>query len=102
MKITSQMLRKHGACSKSIKEFEKLFSEGATVTKRNVARALKAGLDLYWAAAYLLSAPGFEVYMDYRAVAWQAYIKTNYPDEKAYHAARTAAFVAAAKAEVRP
>ncbi len=73
MKITVEMLRAKKACGNQVAVFAKLWPHGATVNKRNIAIAMQHGLDINWAAQYLLPAPLWQQYNDAEAPLRQQY-----------------------------
>lgn len=48
MKITADKLRALGACEEYVEQFEKLWPQGARVTRANVIMALNAGVPIDW------------------------------------------------------
>ena len=51
MKLTAKRLSKLGACS--TEDFERVFPDGAELTKANLRKARKAGLNVGWLKARL-------------------------------------------------
>lgn len=87
MKITTDVLKRLGACADQVKLFDKLFPGGTTVTLRRLARARKHDLNVYWFTHRVLSAAAWDTYnkrtlaayRHYQTVcnmAWNAYEKT--------------------------
>ena len=63
--------------------------------KRYAAKAVKAGLDIEWAAAMFLTGDARAAYQAAEAPAWAAYLAAIAPAYAAYEAARARAFVQA-------
>ena len=89
-RLTSALLRAHDACSKQVAVFEKVFPEGAPLTKAAFRRADAAGLDVWWCGE-LLSPSANAAYDAARASAGAAYDAAIAPAGAAYDAARASA-----------
>lgn len=53
IKITSKWLRRRGACSEQIDEFNKVFPDGAEPTLENLEHAKRVDLDTSWLLRYI-------------------------------------------------
>lgn len=53
IKITSKWLRRRGACSDQIDEFNKVFPDGAEPTLENLEHAKRVDLDISWLLRYI-------------------------------------------------
>ena len=73
MVITVAMLREKKACPSQVAKFEGLFGAEAKPTLANCRKAVKAGLDLHFAAWRFLPATAWKAYEEARAPAWKAY-----------------------------
>ena len=51
--ITAALLREHGACSDSVDLFVATFGEKAKIGPRNMAKAIKAGLGIFWLERFI-------------------------------------------------
>ena len=58
--ITANLLRANDACIGQVALFVKTFGESATLTKANMAKALKAGLDVGWMVCLLSISERYE------------------------------------------
>ena len=86
--VSAALLRKLGACKDQIAVFRVTFGDGDTpITPEMITRAYCAGLDLDWAAEYLLTAPAWKAYKAAMAQAWEAYEAAKAPAREAYEAA---------------
>lgn len=54
MKIDVKFLARHKACKEEKDIFKRVFPVGATVTRKNILKALDKGLNLYWFAEKFL------------------------------------------------
>ena len=61
--ITCAWLAQHGACKDQADLFEKLWPDGAVVTKDTLARAARAGLSLEWLAEKVLPPALYAAYL---------------------------------------
>lgn len=57
MFVTTEYLRSLDACEGQVKVFAMLFPNGAEVTRENLERALKVGLNLDWFGEHALGEP---------------------------------------------
>jgi hypothetical protein len=48
MKLKASLLNRYGACEKQLDEFERIFPDGMELTLRNIRRAGRHGLSIYW------------------------------------------------------
>ena len=90
-KITATMLRENNACTDQVALFLATFGESATLTKANMAKAIKAGLSVGWAAC-ILSTPAQSEYAKARAAACAEYDKATAPAWDEYEKAMAAAW----------
>jgi len=98
MRITADQLQDAGACKDQVAIFRREWPDGATATKKSIARALDLGLDLHWFAGTWLTATALEAYEKARATAWEAYEKARAPALEAYEKATAPAWEAYEKA----
>jgi len=89
-KITSEQLRKAGACEHGVLRFEKLFPCGATITLRSCKLAVAEGLNVNWFVSHCLTKAQIKAYDKARAPAWEAYKKARAPAWEAYYDKATA------------
>ena len=78
-----------GACSGQVELFERTFKGKARISRRNLAKAIAAGLDVFWleclipAAAWAeydkVTAAAWAEYDKVRAAAWAEYDKVTAP-----------------------
>lgn len=57
MFVTTEYLRSLDACEEQLEVFASVFPNGAEVTRENLERALKAGLNLDWFGQYVMGEP---------------------------------------------
>ncbi len=82
--ITVEWLEEHEACEDHAEKFVATFGDRAELTRANVVRAVRAGLDIDWLAPRLLDAPALRAYEEVRVTAWRAYKKATAPAWRAY------------------
>jgi hypothetical protein len=88
MIITAYMLKKAGACSKSVKVFRQEWPKGVVVSKETLLRAMELGMDVRWAKQFapLLDREAFEVAYNQ---AFKAYENDLQPAYDIYNNVRT-------------
>jgi hypothetical protein len=77
-RITVEMLKEHNACASELRKFRKVFPTGAPVSLRSLAKAQKAGLDVFFAERFLTGQAWAE-YEKVRRQAWAEYEKVRRP-----------------------
>ena len=82
-RITVELLKSMNACPDQVETFSKLFPKGAPVSMRSLAKAQKAGLDVFFLER-LLTAPAWAEYKKITAPAWAEYEKITAPAEAEY------------------
>ena len=73
-RITVELLKSMNACPDQVETFSKLFPKGAPVSMRSLAKAQKAGLDVFFLER-LLTGPALAEYEKIRDQAWAEYEK---------------------------
>ena len=73
MKITAMFLRQHGAACSQLKTFEKEWPDGGELTRVNILRAAKLGLDLDWFATHCLSPSARAAFGEASDSAWATF-----------------------------
>lgn len=71
--IDSRWLVEHSACEEQIEIFKQEWPEGALVTRENLSRAIKIGLDLEWLIKKLMAFLSYERYKAKRSVFYEAH-----------------------------
>ena len=94
--ITLQLLRAHAACKDQQDIFASTFGESANLTARNMAKAIKVGLDVFWLER-LIPAPALAEYDKVRASAWAEYDKARASAWAEYEKVRASALLKALK-----
>jgi hypothetical protein len=97
MRISADVLERHGACSSQVEVFRREWPDGCEVTQNAAKRVVKLALDIDWAAGHLLPAPAWKAYQEATAPALKAYEEAKATALKAYQEAKAGAFVAAAQ-----
>ena len=108
-RITVEMLNAHSACADQLRKFAKVFPKGAPVSMRSLAKAQKAGLDVFFCEC-LLAGPAWAEYhrvtgqalAEYHRVRWQAlaeYERVKGQASAEYERVRGQALIAALAAE---
>lgn len=96
-RITAEWLRQErGACESDMREFKRLFPDGAPVTLTTVRKLRTAGFGMNWLADKL-SGPRWEAYLKTAA----AYLKARAAAQEAYEKAEARALVAALRQELK-
>ena len=75
-RITVELLESIDACPDQVETFSKLFPKGAPVSMRSLAKAQKAGLDVFFLER-LLTGPALAEYEKVRGPAWAEYRKVR-------------------------
>ena len=74
-RITVELLKSINACPDQVETFNKLFPKGASISMRSLAKAQKAGLDVFFLER-LLTAPAWAEFKKIIAgQAWAEYLK---------------------------
>ena len=76
--ITVADLTRGDACELQVDLFRATFGDEVRLNKRNLAKAIKAGLDTSWCARFL-SAPALAEYERVTAPAWAEYERVRAP-----------------------
>lgn len=90
--VTTEWLRGL-ACPEQVALFAETFGESVDITPESIARAAVAGLDLEWAAEYLLTPPAWAAYQQARATALAAYEQAKAPAWADHKQARVLALI---------
>jgi len=61
-RITPELFEALGACRTGVKDFRQHFPNGLRLTQRNVVRCANLGLDIDFAARFLLSDAAYEMF----------------------------------------
>jgi len=61
-RITPELFEVFGACPAGVKDFRQHFPNGLRLTQRNVVRCANLGLDIDFAAHFLLSGAAYKMY----------------------------------------
>ena len=77
-RITVEMLKQIDACEDQVELFEQVFPKGAPVSMRSLAKAQKAGLDVFFAER-LLTGPAWAEYEKVTGPALAEYEKVGGP-----------------------
>ena len=72
-RITTDQLVTLKACHEQVVLFRATFGDSATLTKRNLAKAVEVGLDFHWLADHTLKGEHWRAYNEAIATAWRAY-----------------------------
>ena len=91
MLVTAASLRKLGACSDQVAEFERLFGAEVVVTEA-LCREHARRFDWDWAAENLFPAAARRAYDEAKAPAWRAYGQATAPARRAYREATAPAW----------
>ena len=75
-RITVELLESINACPDQVETFSKLFPKGAPVSMRSLAKARKAGLDVFFLER-LLTGLALAEYKKIRDRAWAEYWKSE-------------------------
>jgi len=84
--ITRAWLAQHDACEDQADLFEKLWPDGAVVTKDTLARAVRAGLSLEWLVKQVLSPAAYAAYLMERGPLDAGYMAEYVVLDAAYRA----------------
>lgn len=99
LKITSELLRQHGACSVQLRQFIELGGDTKRHTKALYVRHAST-FDWGWAAERLLTGAARKAYAEAKAPALKAYDEAAVAARKAYDEAIARAFWDATREEV--
>jgi hypothetical protein len=79
MKITKQVLKQYVACPRELKLFNKVFPLGVAVSRRNMEKAVNAGLDVEWLMSNIVRPYGnsWRSYCAKVDSRWQAFFHSN-------------------------
>ena len=84
MKVTVSQLTKLNACRDQVDLFIKTYGQEVEVTEANCLIAVRAGIDIGWAAQKLLTPKQKQAYKDAEAPLRKAYKDAEAPLRKAY------------------
>jgi hypothetical protein len=79
MRITAELLRSHRACTDQLALFEREFPDGMDTSEATLLRAVEVGLDLNWAACWLLPPLLRAEYQSQHAPLWAEYERQRAP-----------------------
>jgi hypothetical protein len=86
------MLIKKHACAEQVQLFVETFGDAVEVTEESCLKAAKVGLDVDWAASFLLNAGQIAAYEEAKAPLLAAYKEAKSPLLAAYEEAKASVF----------